>query len=89
MVVILLYREYFVQWNSCLFCLVLILLIGEGHFVLLDYLTTVFSNLVNYRVAASYLIMLFYVMKYWSHITVVKVTNRDIYDFFVWLSLDV
>lgn len=30
---------------------------------------------------ASYLIVLFYLMKYWSRIAVVKLTKRDIYDF--------
>lgn len=51
-------------------------------------LTTVFPGLVNDGVDASYLIVLFYAMRYWSHITVVKLTKRDIYDFFVWSSLN-
>lgn len=44
-------------------------------------LTTVFPSLVNDREDASYLIVLFYLMKYWSRIAVVKLTKRDIYDF--------
>lgn len=66
---------------------VLILLIGEEDFFFLFYccwiiLTTVFSCLVNDREDASYLIVLFYLMKYWSRIAVVKLTKRGIYDLF-------
>lgn len=68
------------------FRLVLILLTGEEHVFFLFYfcwiiLTTVFPNLVNDREDASYLIVLFYLMKYWSRIAVVKLTKRGIYDF--------
>lgn len=74
------------------FRLVLILLTGEEHFSFLFVffvlfcfcwiiLTTVFPSLVNDREDASYLIVLFYLMKYWSRIAVVKLTKRGIYDF--------
>lgn len=60
-------------------------------------LTTVFPGLVNddddvdddNRKDGSYLIVLFYLMEYRSRIAVVKLTKRGIYDFFVWLSLNV
>lgn len=74
------------------FRLVLILLTGEELFVFVLFvlffcfcwiiLTTVFLSLVNDdREDASYLIVLFYLMKYWSRIAVVKLTKRGIYDF--------
>lgn len=65
------------------FRLVLILLTGEEHFFLFRWiiLTTVFPSLVNDREDASYLIVLFYLLKYWSRIAVVKLTKRGIYDF--------
>lgn len=68
------------------FRLVLILLTGEEHFFFLFcfcwiILTTVFPSLVNDREDASYLIVLFYLMKYWSRIAVVKLTKKGIYDF--------
>lgn len=73
------------------FRLLLILLTGEEHFSFLFcfclfcfcwiILTTVFPSLVNDREDASYLIVLFYLMKYWSRIAVVKLTKRGIYDF--------
>lgn len=44
-------------------------------------LTTVFPSLVNDREDTSYLIVLFYLMKYRSRIAVVKLTKRGIYDF--------
>lgn len=78
---LMLYRESFVQRDFMIVWLVLILLTGEEHFCWII-LTTVFPSLVNDRVDASYLIVLFYVMKYCSHITVVKLAKRDIYDFF-------
>lgn len=40
-----------------------------------------FPSLVNVREDASYLIVLFYLMKYWLRIAVVKLTIRGIYDF--------
>lgn len=68
------------------FRLVLILLTGEEQFFFCFcfcwiILTTVFPSLVNDREDASYLIVLFYLMKYWSRIAVVKLTKRGIYDF--------
>ena len=66
--------------------LVLILLTGEKQFLFCFcwiILTTVFPSRVNDREDASYLIVLFYLMKYWSHIAVVKLTKRGIYDFFL------
>ena len=76
------------------FRLVLILLTGEELFFLFCFvfflfcfvfcwiiLTTVFPSLVNDREDASYLIVLFYLMKNWSRIAVVKLTKRGIYDF--------
>lgn len=65
------------------FRLVLILLTGEEHFFCFRWiiLTTVFPSLVNDREDASYLIVLFYLLKYWSRIAVVKLTKRGIYDF--------
>lgn len=69
------------------FRLVLILLTGEEHFFFFLFcfcwiiLTTVFPSLVNDREDASYLIVLFYLMKYWSRIAVVKLTKKGIYDF--------
>lgn len=66
------------------FRLVLILLTGEELFLLLFcwiILTTVFPCFVNDREDASYLIVLFYLLKYWLHKAVVKLTKRGIYDF--------
>lgn len=66
------------------FRLVLILLTGEEHFLFRFcwiILTTVFPSLVYGREDASYLIVLFYLMKYRSRIAVVKLTKRGIYDF--------
>lgn len=85
------------RWLSCIVFLykgiswafldlVLILLTGEKLFFLFVFfagfiLTTVFPSLVNDREDASYLIVLFYLLKYWSRIAVVKLTKRGIYDF--------
>lgn len=45
-------------------------------------------SLVNDREDASYLIVLFYLMKYWSRIAVVKLTKK-VFMISVWLLLDV
>lgn len=63
------------------FRLALILLTGEEHFyfgfVFAGFiLTTVFPSLVNDREDASYLIILFILLKYWLRIAVVKLTKR-------------
>lgn len=70
---------------------VLILLTGEEHFSVCFcwiILTTVLPSLVNDREDASYLIVLFYLMKYWSRIAVVKLTKK-VFMISVWLLLDV
>lgn len=67
------------------FELVLILLTGDEHFLVVLFcwiiLTTVFPCFVNDREDANYLIVLFYLMTYWLHIAVVKLTKGGIYDF--------
>ncbi len=60
---------------------VLILLTGEELFSFVLFfcwiiLTTVFSRLVNDREDASYLIVFFYLMKYWSRIACCKVNKK-------------
>lgn len=48
-----------------------------------------FLSLVNDREDASYLIVLFYLMKYWSRIAVVKLTKKKVFMISVRVSLDV
>lgn len=68
-VLILLYRESFVQrdFMICFDLFVLILLTGEEHFFQ-HYLTTLFPNLVNDRVYASYLIECSFMLQIIGHI---------------------
>lgn len=68
-VLILLYRESFVQrdFMICFDLFVLIVLTGEEHFFL-NYLTTLFPNLVNDRVYASYLIECSFMLQIIGHI---------------------
>lgn len=68
-VLILLYRESFVQrdFMICFELFVLILLTGEEIFFL-NYLTTLFPNLVNDRVYASYLIECSFMLQIIGHI---------------------